>query len=84
VRDYLPQMLVVFFVAACAAALFGRIPGRVEAAGAAVKQWQATEVFGSRVEVVDVGPVCLYVVNGVSPSIWGISKAQLPAGKGCQ
>ena len=52
------------------------------------QQWRMTTVGWNLVTVVDAGPVCLYVVTVenlmVSPAVWGISKAHLPAGKGCQ
>ena len=53
-----------------------------------VKFWRGVTTERSVIEVVDMGPVCLYVVNRAgwqdSPAVWGIPKAQLPAGQGCQ
>ena len=49
--------------------------------------WVAHQGDGFSVTVVDVGPVCLYVIPrylDMGPAIWGVPKNQLPPGRGCQ
>jgi hypothetical protein len=55
------------------------------------KVWKAVGQTdnGVTVEVVDMGPVCLYIATrsvygGRSVAMWGVAKPQLPMGRGCQ
>ncbi len=53
------------------------------------RSWTGVVTDRNAVEVIDMGPVCLYVVRmpsfgTQSPAMWGISKTDLPAGRGCQ